>query len=74
GISVNMSDSSGRTPLHVACSNRNMVTAFTLLHMGAPVNVVDNLGNTPLTLAAISGSANIVLMMLEAGADPRLAN
>ncbi|KAJ2608778.1 hypothetical protein H4S08_004320 [Coemansia sp. RSA 1365] len=74
GVSVNMSDSSGRTPLHVACIGRNATTVYMLLHMGAPVNVVDNLGNTPLTLAAISLSISIVLLLLEAGADPRLGN
>ncbi|PWA00980.1 hypothetical protein BB558_002953 [Smittium angustum] len=42
-----------------------------LLGIGADPNVTDIRGNTPLTLAAISGFTEIVLLLLQFGADPR---
>ncbi|KAJ2807598.1 hypothetical protein H4R20_001227 [Coemansia guatemalensis] len=74
GASADISDSSGRTPLHVACSGGNVAAVRILLHMGAPVNCVDRLGNTPLTLAATAARADIVVLLLNARADPRLAD
>ncbi|KAJ2716746.1 hypothetical protein H4R19_000454 [Coemansia spiralis] len=72
GISVDVTDSAGRTPLHVACSCGNMEGVRLLLHMGAAANARDRIGNTPLTLAATGARADIVIALLEAGADPRM--
>ena len=43
-----------------------------LLRRGAPVNGTDKNGTTPLYKAAVQGEAEIVRVLLEAGADPNL--
>ncbi|KAJ2037794.1 hypothetical protein GGI03_007132 [Coemansia sp. RSA 2337] len=72
GVSVNISDSAGRTPLHVACSGGNLEAVRLLIHLGANVNATDNIGNTPLTIAATGARTNVILPLLEGGADPRI--
>ncbi|KAJ2859661.1 hypothetical protein GGH94_005984 [Coemansia aciculifera] len=72
GVSVNIADSVGRTPLHVACSCGNLEAVRLLIHLGANVNATDNIGNTPLTIAATGARTNIILPLLEGGADPRI--
>ncbi|KAJ2485708.1 hypothetical protein IWW37_005861 [Coemansia sp. RSA 2050] len=72
GVLVNIVDSNGRTPLHVACSCGNLDAVRLLVHMGANVNATDGIGNTPLTIAATGARTNIILPLLEAGADPRI--
>lgn len=72
GVSVNVKDNVGRTPLHVACSSGNVEGVRLLIHMGAEVNAVDNIGNTPLTIAATRASMEAIVPLLEGGADPRL--
>ncbi|KAJ2671019.1 hypothetical protein GGI25_005634 [Coemansia spiralis] len=72
GVSVNVKDSVGRTPLHVACSCGNIEGVRLLIHMGADVNALDKIGNTPLTIAATSAQTDIVIPLLEGGADPNI--
>ncbi|KAJ2765899.1 hypothetical protein IWQ56_003919, partial [Coemansia nantahalensis] len=72
GISVDVADAAGRTALHAACSCGNDAGVRQLLHMGAAPNARDRIGNTPLTLAATGVRADIVVLLLEAGADPRI--
>ncbi|KAJ2837956.1 hypothetical protein FBU31_001033 [Coemansia sp. 'formosensis'] len=72
GVSVNITDHAGRTPLHVACSCGNLDAVRLLIHMGASVNATDRIGNTPLTIAATGARTNIILPLLEGGADPRI--
>ncbi|KAJ2689781.1 hypothetical protein IWW39_001247 [Coemansia spiralis] len=72
GVSVNLTDSNGRSPLHVACSCGNLDAVRLLLQRGADVNAVDGIGNTPLTIAATGARSNVILLLLEAGADPRI--
>ncbi|KAI8326060.1 ankyrin repeat protein, partial [Martensiomyces pterosporus] len=69
GTSVDIRDSVGRTPLHVACSCGNVAGARLLIHMGADVNATDNVGNTPLTIAATGARSDVVIPLLEGGAD-----
>ncbi|KAJ2841446.1 hypothetical protein GGI22_007889, partial [Coemansia erecta] len=72
GVSANIKDSVGRTPLHVACSCANIEGVRLLLHMGADANAVDRVGNTPLTIAATAALIDLVVPLLEAGADPQI--
>jgi Ankyrin repeats (3 copies) len=44
--------------------------AASLIRRGAPVNGSGRSGSTPLYLAAVQGEAEIVRLLLEAGADP----
>ncbi|KAJ2236729.1 hypothetical protein IWW45_001545 [Coemansia sp. RSA 485] len=72
GVSADLSDSLGRTALHVASSSGNVEAIQLLVHMGADVNTTDRIGNTPLTLAATSARSDVILALLEGGADPRV--
>ncbi|KAJ2457987.1 hypothetical protein GGF42_002356 [Coemansia sp. RSA 2424] len=72
GVSVNIADAVGRTPLHVASSCGNVEAVRLLIHMGANVNATDRIGNTPLTIAATGARTNVILPLLEGGADPRI--
>ncbi|KAJ2723184.1 hypothetical protein GGI07_002819 [Coemansia sp. Benny D115] len=72
GMSVDLRDSVGRTPLHIASASGNVEVVRVLIHLGADVNALDRVGNTPLTLAATSARADIILPLLEGGADPRV--
>jgi ankyrin repeat protein len=44
--------------------------AAALVERGAPVDGISRYGSTPLYTAAVDGKAEIVRMLLEAGADP----
>jgi outer membrane biosynthesis protein TonB len=52
--------------------NPDMIAA--LIQMGADVNSVDQNGRTPLMIASFIGDADIVEMLLAAGANPELTN
>ncbi len=51
----------------------SMEHAVHLLRQGANVNARTTIGSTPLTEACASGSFELVQLLLDAGADPRLA-
>jgi ankyrin repeat protein len=52
----------------ILASQTNQVAA--LVRQGAPVDGLSRHGSTPLYMAAVQGEAEIVGMLLEAGADP----
>ncbi|NLJ61824.1 MAG: ankyrin repeat domain-containing protein [Alcaligenaceae bacterium] len=60
----------GWTPLHYAASKKQIAMAQLLLQHGALVNAPAPDGTTPLMMAARSGSAKLVNLLLEQGADP----
>jgi len=51
GVDPNVTDSDGRTPLHIACAKASNVAVDFLMTCGARLNVSDNFGNTPLNYA-----------------------
>lgn len=83
GISIDVRDPEGNTPLHYAVSDGvlntdgpNPVAARTLLELGASVDLVNDAGKTPLHYASENGFLEkgfaCVATLLEAGADALL--
>lgn len=72
GVSLESTDTDGRTFLRHACADGKADIAKLLLERGADVNSRDNEGKTPLMSAALIGRSEIVTMLLEHGADPGL--
>src|SRR5205814_8828416 len=60
--------------LSTACTKRNPALVRFLLQHGAKVTVAIDSGNTPLMLAAWYGPAEVVEMLLAAGADRTALN
>ncbi len=65
--------SEGTTPIFAAIDSRRMKNLDLLIKAGADVNHQDNFGNTPI-LHAAWGRFDVVLRLLEAGADYRIRN
>jgi uncharacterized protein len=59
----------GRTALHIAASKDRTAAAALLLQHGAAVNTPDNNGYTALEFAAAHSSAELVQLLLDAGAE-----
>ena len=57
------------TVLMWAVTHRHRGAAVELLRAGADVNLPDVIGGTPLIVAAGNGDTEMVLLLLEAGAD-----
>jgi len=79
GANVNVTDSQGRTPLHLAVSALEECHTFDecrfcfdmirfLIERGAAVNVADENGTSPLHLAAELGNEDVVSLLAENGA------
>jgi tetratricopeptide (TPR) repeat protein len=69
GVSVDVQDESGYTPLyHATMYNHQKVVAL-CISSGATVDMENNNGVSPLMAAARDGVTAIVKMLLEAGAD-----
>ncbi|KAI6045537.1 asparaginase-domain-containing protein [Pisolithus marmoratus] len=60
---------SNRSPLHIAALNGSTASVSRLLKAGALVHLRDNLGHTALYYAARQGHANIVDLLVSAGAN-----
>jgi ankyrin repeat protein len=57
---VNLCDTNGYTPLHVACINGNIDIVNILLKCNSSVNLCGTDGYTPLHAACINGNIDIV--------------
>jgi len=79
GANVNVSDTQGRSPLHLAVSALEECHTFDecrfcfdmirfLVERGAVVNVADENGTSPLHLAAELGNEDVVSLLIENGA------
>jgi ankyrin repeat protein len=69
GAQMNLSDSSGITPLMSAAQKGLPEVLQALLHKGADVNAVTDLGTTALHYAVGAGDLESVTSLLDAGAD-----
>ena len=66
---VNVKNSDGRTPLHLAMTSNSIVLINTLIQSGAEVNAKDLSNRTSLMIAAHSGHYNLVKHLLLKNAD-----
>jgi formylglycine-generating enzyme required for sulfatase activity len=69
GVSVNVADPAGWTPLLVAAGEGQLVAVQALVKAGANVNGASKKGETPLMAAVLSGNVAVVKYLLAAGAD-----
>lgn len=60
------------SPLITAVKNRDLAKTKYYIKSGYAVNITDNLGNTPLTYAIQNEDYDIMLALLESGADPEI--
>ena len=60
-------------PIHAAAAGRHRAVVAALIHAGSPVNDQQHGGYTPLHSAAQNGDLEMTRMLLQAGADPKIA-
>jgi len=70
--SLEKKNKKGETTLHNAAVKGDVATVRSLLERGADPNTVDNAGWGPLHEVSITGRADIVELLLDAGANPCL--
>jgi ankyrin repeat protein len=63
----------GTTPLHVVSRRGNVPAAQELLKRGAFVNAATSTGDTPLVIACQLQSMDLIVTLVDAGADVNLA-
>lgn len=68
GGDVNALDTEGRSPLHVAITEGNLLLCKRLIALGADINLKDPAGKTPLAIAADTGNRFIVELLKSYGA------
>lgn len=72
GVSVDLKDSEGRTPLHWAVDRGHLDVTELLLSKNADVNAKDNEGQTPLHYAAVCEREAIAEFLVKQNADTDL--
>jgi ankyrin repeat protein len=75
GFDVNAFDEMGKTPLHYAVEHEHLEVARFLIERGADVNAhhEPTISNTPLAEIAARCSYDIAKLLVDSGADPRIA-
>ena len=74
GVSVNIQDSRGDTPLNEACCYNSVETVKLLLEQGANVNIQNNYGSTSLHYACYNNSFECVKLLIDNGARKDIQN
>ncbi|MGB0346933.1 MAG: ankyrin repeat domain-containing protein [Balneolaceae bacterium] len=72
GISPNIVDTEGNTPLHYAASQNRDDAIHLLIKHGAKLDVQNSSENSPLSIAATQNHFESVDVLLTAGANPNL--
>src|SRR5262245_64603037 len=70
---ANAQAASGATTLHRAVERDAAVEVARLIRTGANVNVVNRYGAAPIAVACARGNAEIIELLLQAGADVNTA-
>lgn len=74
GTCVDLADKNGVTPLHLAAAFKHANLTEILIRTSANLNASDVSNATSLHYAAYGGTPEIVSLLLEAGADPKLTD
>ena len=75
GVHLNIKDSKGNTPLHIAIDNRwGIKIVSILIRAKAELNEQNNYGDTPLHIATTAQSDEIVRALIKAGVNPNIQN
>ena len=74
GVTIDIRDDAGRTPLLIATYNNHLGVARVLIDAGADVNAKDNIADTPYLYAGAEGRIEILQLTLGAGANLRDTN
>jgi len=74
GANPDIRDNDGNTPLHDAALFGDVTAINYLVSMKAKVNQTNNRGETPLVLAVHRRDPLLVRTLMEAGADPKIAD
>jgi len=69
GADINVRNSNGDSPLHIACRHNNFEIVNCLLYHGADINVKNNFRKSPLSIACENKSVKIARYLIEHGAD-----
>lgn len=70
-----LKDKDGNSLLHCATANNcNLWVIDLLLHLGTEINLTNNSGDTVLHLAAVSGSYELIVHLLQCGANAEIMN
>lgn len=69
GLNPDAADGRGRAPLHHACRQAHLDVAEALLDAGAAIDPENGLGQTPLVEVVGAGRREMVLFLIERGAD-----
>jgi len=71
---VNTPDTSGKTPMHLACVEGPLSVVKVLAKNGADIDIQDEAGWSPLHIAASFGHLELVEYLLKYGSDPNSIN
>ena len=72
GVPVDLTDVDGNTLLMLAASHGHAAAVRELAGRGAAVNRLNDRGQTPLAGAVTNGASDVVVVLVEYGADPDL--
>ena len=66
GLKLDITDETGRTPLHLACVSGNESAVILILGSGGDLLAKDHAGSTPLHLAGENGNSDVIEALFEA--------